>query len=170
MELAAVFAVSLRNSLTFKAKPSLSLLISPACFRAFLLPEFRKVASVYRDYGIPSVIVHTDGDFRQLIPLFIKAGVTGVHPYEVTNGQDVVEIRKAYPRLEVMGGIDKKAVAKGKEAIDRELERQVPFMVEHGGYIPYIDHSVPPDISFENFTYYRRRLAELAAGGREVKT
>ena len=145
-------------------------MMSPACFREFLLPEFRRVATVYRDYGVPSVIVHTDGDFRQLIPLFIEAGVTGVHPYEVTNGQDVVEIRKAYPRLEVFGGIDKRAVAKGKKAIDDELERQVPFMTEHGGYIPYIDHSVPPDISFENFSYYRRRLAELAGGADGGKT
>ncbi len=26
------------------------------------------------------------------------------------------------------------------------------------GYIPHVDHATPPDVSFENFCYYRRKL------------
>ena len=143
----------------YKAGP----LMSPAAFREFLLPEFRRVIDVYRSYGVPAVMLHTDGDFRPLIPLILEAGVTGVHPFEVTNGQNVLDVRKAYPHLQIFGGIDKQALARGPAAIDRELaQKDIPFMVSQSGYIPYVDHAVPPDVSWENYCYYRRRLNELA--------
>jgi uroporphyrinogen decarboxylase len=75
---------------------------------------------------------------------------------------DVVEIRKAFPRLQILGGIDKTQLALGKKAIDRELKAKVtPEMLRHGGYIPHVDHQVPPDVSWEDFKYYRQRLAAL---------
>jgi hypothetical protein len=36
-------------------------------------------------------------------------------------------------------------------------------MASQGGYIPMADHQVPPDVSWDNYLYYRRRLAELGA-------
>ena len=58
------------------------------------------------------------------------------------------------------GGIDKRVLARDKAAIDRELARQLP-LVRGGGYIPTIDHSIPPDVSYENFSYYWKRKKEL---------
>jgi hypothetical protein len=34
-------------------------------------------------------------------------------------------------------------------------------MLQQGGYIPHLDHSAHPDISWSNFRYYRERLKEL---------
>jgi len=136
-------------------------LMSPQAFAEFLVPEFRKVADVLRSYGVPVIMMHTDGDCRPLLPLFIEAGANGVHPFEVTNGQTIVEVREAYPDLIIFGGIDKKAIASGKEAIDRELESKLPFMLKRGGYFPYLDHAVDPAISFDNFVYYRGKLREI---------
>ena len=31
-------------------------------------------------------------------------------------------------------------------------------VVLSGGYIPHVDHGVPPDVSWENLCYYRRKL------------
>ena len=39
--------------------------------------------------------------------------------------------------------------------------RKVPQMMESGGFIPAIDHSVPPDVPFENYVYYTELLREL---------
>ena len=80
-----------------------------------------------------------------------------MYPFEVQSHMNVAEIRRQYPRLGMQGGIDKKALAAGKEAIDRELEARVPVVLT-GGYIPHVDHGVPPDVSWENFCYYRRKL------------
>ena len=43
-----------------------------------------------------------------------------------------LEIGKQYPRLQIWGGLDKRALAHGPEAIDAELERVIPSMRERG--------------------------------------
>jgi hypothetical protein len=74
---------------------------------------------------------------------------------------DVVEIGKQYPDLVMSGGIDKRVLAQGKDAIESHLRYIMPFMVERGGYYPTCDHGVPDDVSFENYMYYRRRVCEM---------
>ena len=136
--------------------------ISPAMFREFLLPSYKKLTGMLRDHGVKIMVVDSDGYNWKLIPLFMEGGVTGMGPMEVAAGMDVVEVRKAFPRFQIIGGIDKRAMAAGKDAIDTELNRKVPPLFKTGGYIPCCDHSVPPDVSWENFRYYRKRLTELA--------
>jgi uroporphyrinogen decarboxylase len=105
--------------------------------------------------------VDTDGDVWKLLPLFIDGGVTGLYPFEVSAGMNVVEVRQAFPRLQILGGIDKTALAQGPAAIESELQAKVPWMLQQGGYIPYVDHFVPPDVSWDNFLYYRKQLNDL---------
>jgi len=139
-------------------------LISPAIFREFLLPNYKKLTSFLKEQGVRFIVVDSDGDVRKLLPLWIEGGVTATFPCEVAAGMDIVEIRKAFPKLGIMGGIDKRVTFNGmsKEAIDRELEYKVPFLLKSGGYIPHLDHLVSPDTSFENFKYYRQKLEEIA--------
>ena len=49
-------------------------LISPAMFREFMLPNYKKLTACLRDHGVTSIMVDTDGDARLLIPLFIEEG------------------------------------------------------------------------------------------------
>lgn len=148
------------EDMSYKSGP----LISPAMFREFLMPAYKKLTALFRDHGIKVVLVDTDGNCWKLIPLMVEGGVTGLYPFEVNAGMNVVEVREKYPRLNIVGGIDKVAVAAGKAEIDRELEAKVPFMLPRGGYIPCIDHHVSADISWENFRYYRERLAAMIKG------
>jgi len=138
--------------------------ISAAMFREFLLPCYKKLTGMLRDHGVKIMIVDSDGNIWKLIPLFLEGGVTGMGPMEVAAGMDVVEVRRAFPRLQIIGGIDKRVIAAGKAAIDAELARKVPPLVAGGGYIPCCDHSVPPDVTWENFSHYRKRLTELVRG------
>ena len=130
-------------------------LISPKLVREFMLPAYKRLTGFFRDHGVKNILLDTDGDCWSLIPIFMEGGVTGVYPFEVNANMDVVAVRKAFPTLQMMGGMDKVQLAHGKEAIDRELEAKIPFMLKHGGYIPHVDHHVPPDVSWENFLYYR---------------
>lgn len=59
-----------------------------------------------------------------------------------------------------MGGLDKFALAHGREAIDKELEK-VSYMLEQGRYVPGLDHGVPPDVSWDNYRYFFDHLREL---------
>ncbi len=101
--------------------------------------------------------VDSDGNLWNIIPLLLEAGVTGIYPLEMAAGMDVMKLRKSFPKLQMIGGIDKRSIAKGKREIDKELTR-ISKAIGEGGYIPCIDHSVPPDISWNNFCYYRQYL------------
>jgi uroporphyrinogen decarboxylase len=79
---------------------------------------------------------------------------------EVAAGCDVNRLRRKYPALGMMGGIDKRALALGRVAIDRELDRIAPA-VEKGRYIPDLDHLIPNDVSWDNYCYYAERLKSL---------
>ena len=69
---------------------------------------------VSQGWWIDIILVDTDGDCRDLIPLFLEAGVTGLYPMEVSAGMDVLAARKAYPDLQIMGGIPKHDIALGE--------------------------------------------------------
>lgn len=136
-------------------------LISPATFEEYMLPGYKKLTAFLKERGVNNIIVDTDGDVWKLLPLFVEGGVTGMYPFEVKAGMDVVEVRKAYPSLNIMGGFSKSALIAGKEQTDLELDQKIPWMLEQGGYIPYMDHLVPPDVSWENFYYYRTKLNNM---------
>jgi uroporphyrinogen decarboxylase len=61
----------------------------------------------------------------------------------------------------MFGGIDKRVLSKDRAAIERELTRKVPRMMESRGFIPAIDHSVPPDVPFDNYAFYTKLLREM---------
>ena len=59
------------------------------------------------------------------------------------------------------GGVDKRELAKGRDAIDRLVDRIFPAMQARGGYIPTSDHGVPAEVPYENYLHYRKRCVEL---------
>ena len=144
------------EDMAFKNGP----LISPQLFREFVAPHYKQVTDFLKARGVKVLMVDTDGDCWLLIPEFLEAGLTGMYPFEVQAGMNIVDVRKAHPKMHIAGGLDKTKVAKSKEAIDAELEAKLPTMLTAGGYIPFLDHLAPPDIPWENFCYYRRRVRE----------
>jgi len=136
-------------------------LISPAFFREFMLPYYKEIVDFYKQMGARWVTVDSDGDVTQLIPLFVEAGIDGLLPFEVAAGMDVMKIREAFPKLLILGGIDKRALALGRDAIDAELESRLPGMLRQGGYLPTLDHHVHPEVPYANFKYYLAKCREL---------
>jgi uroporphyrinogen decarboxylase len=137
-------------------------LLAPDIFEEFMVPRYRKICEYLRSQGVDVIGVDSDGDVRSLIPLWLKAGLNAVWPMEVQAGMDVVEMRKNYGRrLVIFGGIDKRALARGKSQTEAEVDRVWP-VVETGGYIPHTDHSIPPDVPWGTFCHYREYMAEKA--------
>jgi len=135
-------------------------LISPAMFRRFLLPRYQRLTEVLRASGCPNILVDSDGDMRKLVPLWIEGGVNITFPWETQFGLDITAVRRQYKDLGMIGGLNKYALAGGREAVDKEL-RKLPFMLEAGRYIPGLDHGVPDDVSWDDYRYFYNRLHEL---------
>jgi uroporphyrinogen decarboxylase len=130
-------------------------LCSPATYREFCLGPLKRVTDLLHTHGVHNIIVDSDGNNDVLIPLWLEAGVTGLRPFEIAADCDPVATRRKYGKnLIIQGGIDKRALAQGKTAIEREVLSKVPWLCLQGGYFPQVDHLVPPDVSLENYTYY----------------
>ena len=82
---------------------------------------------------------------------------------------DYRAIRNEFGRdLRLIGGIDLDILRRGKAAIKREVMDKVPYLVADGGYVPLIDGRIRDDVTFENYIFYRKLLAEViyqAVGG-----
>jgi uroporphyrinogen decarboxylase len=139
------------------------LLISPDMIREFLLPCYQEVVGKARRRQTRRLymLVDTDGWAEPAIPLYLEAGMDVMCPFEVASGCDVVAIGRKWPQLIMSGGIDKRVLARGRDAIERHLQHIIPAMVRRGGYIPTCDHGVPDNVSLDNYLFYRRRICEL---------
>ncbi len=142
-------------------------LISPAMMEEFLLPYYRQIITNLKGRQPDRrrhlyVHVDTDGYADPVIPLYQSMGMDIMSPFEVASGSDVVRTGREYPGLAIFGGMDKRVLAAGKEAIDRMCDAILPAMHRRGGYIPTCDHGVPEEVRYEDYLHYRKRCREYA--------
>ncbi len=141
-------------------------LISHDMIKKFLFPYQQLIWNARRRQMDKSRKLHiqidTDGNAVPVIDLYREIGMDYMSPFEVASGCDVVEIAGKYPDLLIRGGFDKRILAQGKDAIDREVDRIMPVMKKRGGYIPTCDHGVPAEVSFENYMHFRKRILEFS--------
>ncbi len=135
-------------------------MISNKAIREFLLPYYKRYTGFLKAHGVDVVMMDTDGDCMDIIPLFMEGGVNTIFPFEAHAGMDVAKVREAFPDLAMLGGIDKYIFGKDKKTIDDALAHIEP-VIKKGGYVPHIDHQVPPGVTFEEFSYYRNRLNDI---------
>lgn len=136
-------------------------MISRELYNEFIKPYYLQLIPFIKEKGMLT-FVDTDGDVIKLIDWLIEGGVEGILPLERQAGVDIAQIRKLYPTLRMIGGFDKTIMHKGKEALIAEFDRILPVM-KSGGYIPTVDHQVPPDVSLENYRIYVELLKEYSA-------
>lgn len=141
-------------------------LISPAMIERFLFPYYQELIDRVRrrqaDGRRLYVHLDTDGFADPVIDLYRRAiGMDRISPCEVAAGTDVVALGERYPDLILSGGIDKRILAAGRDAIETELQRILPVMRSRGGYYPTCDHGVPAEVPLADYRYYRQRCLEL---------
>ncbi len=149
--------VELKEDMAYKHAP----MISPEMFRRFMAPNYRRLIDFVKSHGAKLVYVDCDGyPGDELIADWLDCGVDAISPCEIAAGNDIAHLRAAFPRLGLFGGVDKRALARGHEQIDRELAK-IPALLERGGYVPHIDHAIPYDVPLSNYLYYREKLDRI---------
>ena len=140
-------------------------LLGPDTYREFIFPHMRRLVDFLKSHGVRYVMVDTDGNPEPLIPLLLDAGVDAIWPIErASESMDPIELRRKFGRsLRLFGGVDKRVLASNFEAIDRHLLELAP-LIEEGGFIPTVDHTVPPDVSLANFRHYLEQKQMLCEG------
>jgi uroporphyrinogen decarboxylase len=127
--------------------------LSPKLFEELMVPRYRRITDALKRRGIEVNVLDCDGRIYELVRGWLRSGINGMFPIEAAH-TDPWRLREEYGKdVLLLGGVNKLALIAGKEAIDRELERLHP-LVERGGYLPCVDHRVPPDVTYESYLYY----------------
>ncbi|MGN1068859.1 MAG: uroporphyrinogen decarboxylase family protein [Candidatus Fimadaptatus sp.] len=113
-------------------------LISPDMIREFLVPYYQQLLTNMRRRQIDKsrhigFQVDTDGFCEPVIDLYRELGMTHMSPFEVASNCDVIRTGEKYPDLRISGGVDKRILAQGPDAIDRMIDRIFPVMQKRGG-------------------------------------
>lgn len=137
-------------------------LVSPSFVKKYMIPHYKKITELLHSYGVDIIILDSDGNIWELIPMWLDCGINGVTPNEVAAGMDVIKMRKRFgKRLIIIGGIDKRVLVKSKRVIEQEIQRKVGTLLKQGGYFPRIDHSIPPNVPFENYLHYLKTVRKF---------
>lgn len=136
-------------------------IISPEMFHRWLTPRYKRITDKLREGGAEFCYVDSDGNVLDVLDGWLDGGVNIMFPVEAAAGSEPLEIRRRWGEAgRMMGGVNKRALASGRDAIDEELAKLKP-LVDEGGFIPHVDHRVPPDVSFADYLYYLRRKREV---------
>lgn len=131
-----------------------ALLFSPRAYRAICFPHHKKMCDFFHGCGL-KVILHSCGCVMELLPDLIKAGFDCLQPMEVKAGMDLINIKKDFgDELALMGGIDVRNMAKpDSKIIEEEIRTKLAAGMSDGAYIYHSDHSVPDNVSFQQYQH-----------------
>ena len=136
------------------------MLFSPEYWRKHFKPGVKAIIDVCHENGLP-VIYHGCGNVNRIFEDFIEVGVDAYNPLEAKAGLDVVELRRSYGhRIGFCGNMD---VTVWADASKEELKRVVLTKLnaaKGGGFIFQSDHSVPSNVSGENYDYVVKLVRE----------
>jgi uroporphyrinogen decarboxylase len=125
---------------------------SPKHFKEQLHPVFKEFCNYFHSKGM-SVFLHCCGNVKNLIPYFIEEGIDCLQPLEVKSGMDIIDLKQKYgDKICFMGGIDVRLMAlDDPKPIEKEIREKINVAKEEGGYIYHSDHSVPNNVSFQQY-------------------
>jgi len=150
----------LNEDMSMKGGP----LLGPDTFRTFIYPHLKRLVEFFRSHGTSYVAVDSDGDPTALIPLLLDAGIDTIWPIERASNVSPQQWRKQFGRsLRLWGGVDKRLLSRGRDVVRRHLLEFAP-LIEEGGFIPTVDHTVPPDVSWNDFATYLEMKQALLRG------
>ncbi|NUQ01096.1 MAG: hypothetical protein HUU35_14705 [Armatimonadetes bacterium] len=137
------------------------MLFSPASYRSLMQDLHREYATLCHEHDL-LLVLHCDGDVRELIPLIIEAGFDCIEPLEARAGNDVRELKPRYGRqLSFFGNIDMDTLATNDRALIRhEVVSKIEAAKVGGGYVHQSDHSVPPTVSYASYCYWMELAQE----------
>jgi len=137
-------------------------LISMQMVEDFMMPCYDRIAAFARANAIPIVSVDSDGLVNELVPVMMKHGINAFLPFEVQAGNDMIEYRRIWPRLGMIGGLDKNVIADSapEQAMHRELDKMEKLLAS-GGYIPGFDHLIPPNVPWKKWSFFMQAMKKM---------
>lgn len=142
--------------------------ISPAMFKRFAIPGYRKVNDLLEKHQVPlRFLCTTGGDLSSLLPSLIDAGINGFWISNIQSaGMEYRQLRREFgPEIALIGGIDATALAEDERAVRTAVQETVPPLLAKGRYLPCLDDRPRPNMPFTLYRLYRQLLEEITEEG-----
>lgn len=137
-------------------------IISPKMFQEFILPCYRKIIRFFHENNVTNVVFRSTSNVASLLPSIIESGVDGIWINQIGSTPiDYPEIGRTYPNLLLVGGIDSTTLTRDTRAIEAELKRKVPKLLERGRFIPMLDDNPRENVAYQNYLTYRKLLRRM---------
>lgn len=129
------------------------LFFRPEYWREYYKPGLKAMVEVCHENDLP-VIYHGCGNVMRIFEDFIEIGIDAYNPLESKAGLDVVDLRRKYGhQIAFCGNMDVIEWANyDKEQLKAVVLRKLNA-AKGGGMIFQSDHSVPSNVSAENYEY-----------------
>jgi len=136
------------------------LFFSPAFWRKWYKPGLKALVDESHTHGLP-VIYHGCGNVKRVFEDFIEVGIDAYNPLEFKAGLDVVALRRQYGhRIGFCGNMDVLLWAQGSQEEIKKTVLTKLNAARGGGYIFQSDHSVPSNVSGQNYDYVVKLVRE----------
>ena len=126
------------------------LLLSPRIVNEFLVPEYQRLCSLYREQGV-LINFHSCGHITPLLETFIELGINILNPIQ-SSANDLDKLREiTQDRMALQGGVNSATVMNGPtEDIRAETIARMWQLGRQGGYFCCPDQSMPwPDENYQ---------------------
>ena len=133
---------------------------SPNYWRKCFKPGVKALVDLCHQHGLP-VIYHGCGNVNRIFEDYIEVGVDAYNPLEAKAGLDVVDLRRRFGhRIAFCGNLDVITWAEGSRDEIKQMVLTKLNAAKGGGYIVQSDHSVPSNVSAENYDYVVKLVRE----------
>jgi uroporphyrinogen decarboxylase len=131
-------------------------MFSPKSFEQIFLPGYQHMIRAFKEAGARYVFLHSDGNVNPILDMLVDAGIDGLNPIEPRAGMDAVELRKKYPRLILVGGMDNTETF--IHGPIHRIESDAKTLIDLGreGGLVIGTHSISPETPREHVLAYHR--------------
>ncbi len=121
----------------------------PNFLKREFFPRLKRIVDAYHQRGI-KVVFHSDGNLWEVMDELMDCEIDALNPLETTAEMDVGKLRKEYPTLVLIGGIDcSELLPKGAPEKIRKIVRKIINEAKYG-YFVGSSSEIHNDIPLEN--------------------
>lgn len=131
-----------------------SVMVGRRSYEKIFLPLMQRLVSAFKQAGASKVVLHSDGNFLEVLDSFLDIGIDAINPVEPKAGMDLPRLKEKYgDRLAFIGGVDNSHVL--PRGTQEEIRTHVTRLVEaaRSGGVILGSHSIGPDISPASYDY-----------------
>ncbi len=104
------------------------------------------------------VIFHSDGNLMEIMDDLIATGIDGLNPVEKAAGMDIYEVRRRYPELILVGGMDATNLLRtgARYEIQSETKRMIKEIGAEGRFLIGSSTEIGGDIPLNNYLAFHQ--------------